>query len=684
MTPDEAGSRDLISHLSTLLKQAAAAYIADEHLAVDVEALPFDVRPTTQANFGDYGMPAMSWAGKNRLGKPPLVIAEALAERLRALSDPIIREVTVAKPGFLNIALDQPAVGSEIMARVRTAGDAFGQSQVGAGAKVVIEHTNINSNKAAHVGHLRNSCIGDTVARALRSQGYQVEVENYIDDTGVQVADVVVGLTLIARGELTVEGGQEQQPGESYDYYCSRVYVAVGKAYDAHPELLEMRRAVLHGVEAGSANRQEGEPDYATMAAELSQKIVQAHLTTMSRLNVFYDLLTWESAILGAGLWKKTFEMLRDSNLLVKPDSGPAKDCWILPFGDDDAQAEENERTSDKILVKSDGTATYTGKDIAYQLWKFGLSDDKRIGAKFHFIPWGIQANGQELWTMRASVNSKEARKQAKPSRFGHANRVINVIDTRQSYPQQVVYESLRRLGYIEQAENSKHLAYEVVALSRAAAASLGVDTSDNRAQYAMSGRKGIEIKADDLINLAIERLLAPREGEAESTVSRETAAALAASAIRYFMVRFDLQQMIVLDIDQALRATGDSGVYLQYAHARAHSILRRLGETGYTVPDAPTELPATLEQSEWDLLRQIDAWPRALAEAAALLEPHRIAGYAFDLASRFNDFYDHTPPIVREEDAQVKAYRAGLVRTTAQTLANALTTLGFTPLERL
>jgi arginyl-tRNA synthetase len=684
MTSHDAAPQDFIAQLTALIRQATASYIRDEGLTVEVDALPFDVRPTAQASFGDYGMPAMPWASKSRLGRPPMVIAEALAARLRALKHPIIREVSVAAPGFLNITLDRPEVGAEIIARVREAGDRFGQSQVGAGTKVVIEHTNINSNKAAHVGHLRNSCIGDTVARALRSQGYQVEVENYIDDTGVQVADVVVGLTLLERGELEIEGGPEQLPDEPFDYYCSRVYVATGKAYEARPELLEMRRAVLHGIEAGSATTSKDEPNYAEQAADLSVKIVKAHLGTMSRLNVYYDLLTWESAILNAGLWRRTFEMLRGSGLLRKPDSGPAKDCWILPFGDGETSTDEGDRTADKILVKSDGTATYTGKDIAYQLWKFGLADDPRIGVRFHFIPWGVQANGQELWTMRAAVSAKEARKEAKPTRFGHANRVINVIDTRQSYPQQVVYESLRRLGYTEQAENSKHLAYEVVALSPAAAASLGVDISDGRSSYAMSGRKGIEIKADDLINLAIDRLMAAREGEADGGMTRETAAALAASAIRYFMVRFDLQQMIVLDIDQALRANGDSGVYLQYAHARAHSILRRLGESGYTVPDALTTPPDALDQSEWDLLRHIDAWPRALAEAAALLEPHRIASYAFDLATRFNDFYDHTPPILRETDERVKAFRAALVSATAQTLHNALSILGFTPLERL
>jgi len=674
---------DLIERLTALLRVAAAGYIRDEGLAAEVEALPFDVRPVVQASFGDYGMQLMSWAAKNRLGRPPMQIAEGIAERLRGAQSAIVREVSVAKPGFLNISLDWPSVGREIIARVAAAGDGYGANRTQAGVKVVVEHTAINSNKAAHVGHLRNSCVGDTAARMLRSQGYQVEVQNYIDDTGVQVADVVVGQELLRRGELEVEGGQEQLPGESFDYYCSRVYVAVGKAYEQRPELTELRRSVLHSIEHGGAH-EAGQLDYAKLAAELSTAIVHAHLMTMSRLNIYYNLLTWESAIVAAGLWRHTFEMLRDRGILRKPESGPAKGAWILPFGDGDGQSEAGDHTSDKILVKSDGTATYTGKDIATQLWKFGISDDPSIGVEFHFLPWGQQQNGDELWTMRAQVSANEAKKEAPAARFGHARRVVNVIDVRQSYPQQVVYESLRRLGYVEQAENSRHLAYEVVALSPAAAASLGIDTSDGRASYAMSGRKGIEIKADDLINLAIERLMAPREEGGEPAMSRASAATLAASAIRYFMVRFDLQQIITLDVEQALRPNGDSGVYLQYAHARAQSILRRLGEAGYQAPATLTALPAKLEQSEWDLLRHIDAWPRALAEAAATLEPHRVAAYAFDLATRFNDFYDHTPPVLRESDASVKDYRAALVRATAQTLRNALTTLGMQPLDRL
>ena len=668
-------AKDLYEYLSMLVKQAVVQYLAQEHIQCDIEQLPIDLRFSAQASFGDYSMPVMSWASKNKLGRPPLAIAEALATILRTMSISAIEEISATKPGYLNFRLNRPAVGRAIMERVLEAGADFGQNDTGVGTKVVVEHTNINSNKAAHVGHLRNSCIGDTVVRMLRSQGYSVEAQNYIDDTGVQVADVVVGFSLLNEGLLQLPDGNQQLPGESFDYYCSRVYVAVGKAYEAQPELLERRKAVLHAIEHGDESAQG--PHYPAMAADLSRRIVLAHLATMARVNVSYDLLTWESAILGAGLWKRTFEMLRKRGVVEKSETEPTKGCWILPFGEGEVQTEEGQHTSDKVLVKSDGSATYTGKDIAYQLWKFGLADDPQMGVQFHFVPWGRQHDGRLLWTMRATQSSTG--EEADPQRFGHAQKAINVVDMRQSYPQQVVYECLRRLGYVEQANNSIHLAYAVVTLSAATAASLGIDTSDGRESYAFSGRKGIEIKADDLINTAIAKML-----EAKSNLPQETAAVLAASAIRYFMIRFGLQQIIALDIDEALRANGDSGVYLQYAYARANSIVRRLQETNYEVPERLGVLPEQLEQSEWELLRHIDAYPRSLAEASAQLAPHMLASYAYDLAAHFSDFYEHTVPILKETDERVKAFRAWLVGATVQTMGNALRVLGFVPLERI
>lgn len=677
----ESGPQDLQGYLTGLVREALGRYLAQEGLTIGVEQLPIDLRFSTQASFGDYSMPVMPWTKK--LGVHPkemITVAEALGNLLREKQDAVIAEVTVTRPGFVNFRLDRPATGRSIIEQVLEQGADFGQDRMGEDTRVIVEHTNINSNKAAHVGHLRNSCLGDTVVRMLRSQGYDVEANNYIDDTGVQVADVVVGFTLLNQGQLELPGGNNQLPDESFDYYCSRVYVAVGKAYEERPELTELRATVLHAIEHGS--EPEAGPDYAVLAADLSKQIVQAHLKTMARLNISYDLLTWESTTLNAGLWKRTFEVLRDSGVLEKPETGPAAGCWIVPFGEGEGQTSEgDQRTSDKILVRSNGTATYTGKDIAYQLWKFGLADDPRIGVKFHFVPWGRQEDGRLLWTMLPPQADLGGREEGDPQHFGHAKRVINVIDVRQSYLQQVVYESLRRLGYVEQAENSVHLAYEVVTLSAATAASLGVDTSDGRDYYAMSGRKGIEIKADDLINAAVKRM---QEVESKRELSAESAAVLAASAIRYFMIRFGLQQVIALDMDEVLRPNGETGVYLQYAHARANSILRKLKEQGYTEPERLVNLPAALEQSEWELLRHIDAYPRRLAEATAQLAPNTLANYAFELASHFNDFYEHTSAIVRETDETVKAFRAYLVRATAQALNNVLRVLGFIPLDEI
>src|SRR6266516_385778 len=270
MIQTSAKDKDIYEYLTTLIKHATITYLAQEQLNFDVEQLPFDLRFSAQSSFGDYSMPVMPWASK--LKRPPLSIAEALVTVLSEMHNAAIEEITVTQPGYLNFRLDHPALGKAIIERVLEAGADFGQSNAGIGMKALVEHTNINSNKAAHVGHLRNACLGDTVVRMLRAQGYQVEADNYIDDTGVQVADVVVGLILIKEGILELPEGTQQLPGEPFDYYCSRVYVAVGRAYEIQPELLELRKVVLHAIEYG---REPGSgPDYRAMAADLSRRIV--------------------------------------------------------------------------------------------------------------------------------------------------------------------------------------------------------------------------------------------------------------------------------------------------------------------------------------------------------------------------------------------------------------------------
>jgi arginyl-tRNA synthetase len=597
------------------------------------------VEPSARPEFGDWSTPAPLRAAKV-LRRPPQVIAAELAAQLTEQGVELVAEWTVSPPGYVNARLNDGRWAAQVMSAAMALDAAVPLGGVRSG-RTLIEHTNINTNKAAHVGHLRNACLGDSVARILRRTGHTVEVNNYIDDTGVQVADVVLGMR-----ELGVEQGAD----EPFDQYCSRVYVEVCRRYETEPELLEKRVAILKQVEARSG-------EVATYVKDLARRVVAAHLATMARFDVHYDLLSWESDILEMGFWERAFTLLKDSGAIVFTETGKTAGCWVMPADDGADDAEDEARADAKVLVKSDGVATYTAKDIAYQLWKFGL-----LGLDFKFSSWDASAADAPMTTDAAHGAAGD---------FGHATRVINVIDARQAYPQGVVREALRRLGHTEAADNSVHLAYEVVALSAAAAAELGVEVEEGRERVALSGRRGIEVRADDLLDRAIERVR-------PKALDEETARRLASGAVRYYLQRFSLNQVITFDFDEALRTTGDTGVYLQYAHARAAGVLRRVPDEG------ESRTPEPLHPTERALLHAVDGYERALEEAAVGLSPSTLATYAFALASALSDFYEHTPPMVREEDLGVRAFRRALVSATRATLADALVTLGMSAPDRL
>lgn len=624
------------------------------HLQIDAAGSRVEIRPSAKAEFGDLSTPvALSLA--KRLGERPLDLAQRLAATLAVALPEHIRQVNATPPGFVNFFIDDASYAGTVVTSILTEGDRFGHSVAKTGVKLVIEHTNINSNKAAHVGHLRNACLGDTVARILRALGNDVEVQNYIDDTGVQVADVVVGMQML---------GREYDESEPFDYFASQVYADIQRRYAADPGLLERRKQVLLEIEQRDSAT-------ARMAKDLSLRIVARHLLTMRRVGVAYDLLTWESDILALGFWQHAFAMLREGNLLEHPAAGPLANCWVVPFGEGTVTTEHGERSSDKVLVKSDGVVTYTGKDLAYQLWKFGLLD-----RDFGYRLWDQQWDGSALWT------TTDNPAQRPPVPFGHAGRVINVIDVRQSYPQEVVYESLRRLGFVVQADASVHLSYEVVALSADAARTLGVPVEEGKATYAFSGRQGIEVKADDLLNLATKHMATKFEeqqtaGRGKST-DPATAEALAAGAVRYYLLKFGLTQVIPFDFEDALRHTGDTGVYLQYAYARACNVVQRAG------PAPVAALPTTILPADKALALALGRLPATVEEAGSRLAPAILARYAFELATAFSDFYEHTPPLYRETDPALRRFRSGLVAAFRQTFHNALTLLGIPPLEAI
>jgi arginyl-tRNA synthetase len=624
------------------LSRAVRAALDAMGVGPEVEAV---VEPSGRREFGDWSTPAPLRAARV-LRRAPMQIAEELRAQLATVTVEHVREWTATAPGYVNARLDDATWAPAVIADALALDAATPISVPGGNApepgKTLVEHTNINTNKAAHVGHLRNACLGDAVSRILRRTGHRVEVNNYIDDTGVQVADVIVGLR---------ELGMEPQGQEPYDQFCSRVYVEVMRRYEQDPSLIDKRREVLRHIEAR-------DNEIATYAKDLAHRIVQAHLDTMARFGIGYDLLTWESDILELGFWSRAFEMLRERGVVVHVTEGKNAGTWVMPWEDNAEPGGEDEEDIDaKILVKSDGVATYTAKDIAYQLWKFGL-----LGLDFHYRRWD-----PALPHTPATTTSDPAGADLDNLGYGHASRVVNVIDARQAYPQQVVRQAVHRLGFDAQAQRSVHLAYEVVALSVRAATEMGIDVEPGRTMVALSGRKGIEVRADDLLDQAIARVR-------DKAQSDDAARALAAGAVRYYLQKFGLTQIIAFDFDEALRTTGDTGVYLQYAHARAAGILRKVPAEG---GDAPVAVHGELDPTERALLLRLDAYRSALAEAAASLSPPVLCTYAFSLASALSDFYEHTPPIVRETDPAIRRFRRTLVAATRSTLADALRTLG-------
>ena len=597
------------------------------------------VEPSAVPEIGDYSS-ALAFRLAGVLGRPPREIAVELARQLGDQSVAHCREITVSGAGYINFKVDFTTFTPSVIESALNLGAVVSRDPQ-AGPKVVVEHTATNPNKAAHVGHLRNACIGDTVVRLLRARGHLVEVQNYIDDTGVQVADVLVGIRHL---------GLSAEAGESFDRFCSRAYVEVCRRYDAEPELVELRVQTLRQIEG-----REGE--VAVAAKELAGKIVDAHLQTMARAGVSYDLLTWESDIIELGFLGQALDLMQKSGVIRQPPDGPFQGCWVLPLEEDSGE-EELAQGEAKVLVKSDGIATYTGKDIAYHLWKFGV-----LGLDFDYRLWSPQGP--------ASTTANPELAQLPADRFGRAARVVNVIDQRQTAPQLAVRAALRRLGFESQAAALYHLAYEVVALSPTAATALGVDTSEGKAMYALSGRHGIDVGADDLLDEA--------ERQVKSKARDQTVAArLAASAVRYYLLRFGLNSIINFDFAEALRTSGDTGVYLQYAHARACGILAKVEPL--PIPLGAREMSLT----EQTLVKLLERFPRVVAEAADGLSPSTLAGYTFSLATAFNDFYEHSDRLYQLKDQELRGLRRGLVDASRSTLARSLELLGLIPLSRI
>src|SRR5664279_3500355 len=470
------------------------------------------VEQPRQSDFGEMAVPAAFQLAK-QLRQAPRKIAAELAAEIGPIEG--VAAVEVAGNGYVNIRLDRGACGAALLR-----GES-GEAGI-AGEKVIVEHTNINPNKAAHIGHLRNATLGDTFVRMLRARGQRVEVQNYIDNTGVQVADVVAGFHYLENKTPEDVKALLADPSVPFDYYCWDLYARTSTYYKDHPESLPWRGATLHAIEAGAG-------DVAELAHVVADAVVEKHLATMLRLGVEYDVLPRESEILHLQFWASAFELLKERKAIYFETEGKNAGCYVMP-----GLSEEG-----KVIVRSDGTVTYVGKDIAYQLWKFGL-----LGKDFYYRALQTYADGRVLWVTTDEPN-------ASGQQFGHGTRVFNVIDARQSYLQDVVVAGLRALGYNGQADQSIHFNYEMVALSPRCCADLGISLSEEdrkRPYVEVSGRKGMGVKADDLMDSLISKALEEvdaRHAESTPEERRRVATQIAIGALRYFLLKFTRTSVI-------------------------------------------------------------------------------------------------------------------------------------------
>ena len=630
--------------------------------------------------FGDLAVP-VAFELARRLRKAPRAIAQEIVAALGEIEG--ISRIEATPNGYVNFFLDRPAALTSWLRPADAASAVVAE-------KEIVEHTAINPNKAAHIGHLRNAALGDSFGRLLRYLGRRVEIQNYIDDTGVQVADVAVGFKELESRDLAAVKALAEST--RFDYYCWDLYARVTEWYEQDKDRLRIRAAALHDIERGGN-------ETAELARFIADRIVRAHLATMRRLNIDYDLLTWEGDILRLHFWSHAFEFLKRTGAVFLQNEGRLKGCWVMRIEDEasavdgdspapDGETAEDE-TREKVIVRSDGTVTYVGKDMAYQLWKFGL-----LGKDFHYRIFE-KDGAHPLWS---TTSDSQASDQRAPE-FGKASWVCNVIDTRQSYLQKLVKQALAALGYDAQAEHSVHYAYEMVALSHATARELGYAAADDEGRpfVEVSGRKGLGVKADDLIDRLTNKAaseVAKRNPDLGADESQQIAVAIAIAALRYFMVKFSRGKVIVFDIDEALSFEGESGPYLQYAVVRANNIFHKLKERQAldtaTVVAALASTPATSliagdEEADdlWGLVLEAARLDEVVDQAVRTLELSVLAKYAFGLAQAFNGFY-HRYPILNEERSDVRTWRAAAVAFYRAQLTRALDLMGCTVPARM
>ena len=656
----------------TVLKERLGAILRELYGDALPTLVTLVVEQPPESKFGEYALP-LAFELARKLRKAPRKIAEEIVAKLAAEPLAGFASFEVAGAGYINARLDRAAAAQALAGAAEVNPAELTVTPLHA----LVEHTSINPNKAAHVGHLRNAILGDTFVRLLKAAGNKVDVQNYIDNTGVQVADIVVGLTQLEKMSLAEVNALMDRlvvEGERIDYYCWDLYARVSQWYEADEAEKTARKQIrldtLHAIEHGGN-------ETAEIADKIATAVLRRHLETMLRLGIEYDFLPRESEILHLHFWSLAFEQMKAKGVLYFEEEGKNQGCWVMKRpGTERAETEQDGPDEDaKVIVRSNGTVTYVGKDIAYHLWKFGL-----LGKDFGYRKF-FEYPRHTCW-----ISAEEG--EAEHPHFGDAQAIYNVIDSRQADPQANVVEALRGMGYTEQAARYTHFSYEMVALTPRCAMELGYDVSEEdqgRPYIEVSGRKGFGVKADDLID----KLVAATKGEVDSrhpeledAERAEIAQKIAVGALRYFMLKYTRNSVIAFDFKDALSFEGETGPYLQYAVVRTRSIFRKAGTTAEAaLADlAGVELDGMLDGEENEAIWAV--WLRAgktsllLEQCIQTAEPAYLAKHAFQLAQEFSNFY-RRHHILTEEDVGKKRLLLATAAVAQRELVRSLGWLG-------
>ena len=659
-------------HLERRLAQQVHEFLRRSY---DLDLAKIVIEQPPKVEFGEYALP-LAFELAKKLRKAPRKIAEEIVHGLGPI--PGFEKLELAGAGYINARVRREELAAALMADERPRADV-------PSGKTLVEHSSINPNKAAHVGHLRNAILGDTFVRLLKFAGREVDVQNYIDNTGVQVADVVVGFLNIEKKSRAEIEQLARQP--RFDYYCWDLYASVSNWYAEDKENLRVRQQVLHAIE-------EGNNESAAVADVISIAVLRRHLETMDRLDIEYDFLPRESEILHLHFWDAAFTQLKEGGVLFLETDGKNKGCWVMrragtakseiaegaEISATNAEPDQVAEEDQKVIVRSNGTVGYVGKDIAYHLWKFGL-----LGRDFGYRKFYRYPHGHDCWISTA-VGALDH------PHFGSVSEIYNVIDARQAEAQNTVIEALRGLGHNEQADHYTHFSYEMVALTPRCAAELGYELSDedkSRPYIEVSGRKGFGVKADDLLD----RLSASAKNEVDGRHPQLTeaervtiATQIAVGALRYFMLKFTKSSVIAFDFKEALSFEGETGPYAQYAVVRAANIFRKGGidpeefggdPVNRVLPDDLAKFLSGEAGNEiWELWLAAAKTSYIIDQSIATTEPAYLAKHAFQLAQLFNAFY-HRHPILSEADQGRKKFLLATVAVVRRELTRVLAVMG-------